>query len=82
MCIRDSATAVLAGRGLTRADAEAAASALLHFVLGHVAEEQARLDWERFGHPDPDRAPTATAASFDLGLGLLLDGVGVRFSLP
>lgn len=72
---------VLVQEGVSPADADAAASAVLHFVLGHVAEEQARRDWERFGRPDPAREPTATAATFGLGADLLLDGIGARFSL-
>jgi TetR/AcrR family transcriptional regulator, tetracycline repressor protein len=73
---------VLASAGVTTHDADAAAAAIWHFVLGHVAEEQARRDWERFGRPDPAAGPTATAATFDLGTALLLDGIAARFSLP
>lgn len=69
---------LLVGSGLPLGDASAAASTVLHFVLGHVAEEQARRDWERFGHPDPERRPTATEASFVLGMELVLDGVASR----
>lgn len=73
-------TAALSAAGLSHPDADAAASALLHFVLGHVAEEQARADWERFGQPDPDRGPTATEQTFTVGVQLLVDGVKARFS--
>ncbi len=69
------AAGVLRGAGLSETDAEAAASTLVHFILGHVAQEQARLEWERFGKPDPDRGATATAASFAFGVRLILDGV-------
>ena len=68
---------LLATAGLTPAEARGAASALLYFVLGHVAEEQARLDWERFHPADPANAEEA-GASFALGVGLLLDGVAAR----
>ena len=81
---RDAAShpsALLVAGGLGRPDAVGAASTLLHFILGHVAEEQARQDWERFGRPDPERTPTATAASFDLGVGLLLDGIASRLDV-
>jgi len=74
--------ALLEASGLGQSDAEALASAVLHFVLGHVAEEQARSDWERFGQPDPGRSATATGVTFDVGVHLLLDGAGLRFSLP
>lgn len=70
--------AVLQSAGLAAGPAYAAAAAVLHFTLGHVAEEQARRDWERFGKPDPERRPTATADSFDLGVEVLLDGVEAR----
>lgn len=70
-----AAAAVLGGAGLAAPDADAAATTLLHFVLGHVAQEQARLEWERFGKPDPDRASTATAESFAFGVDLILDGI-------
>lgn len=70
------AAAALRAAGLPGPDAEAAASTLVHFVLGHVAQEQARLEWERFGKPDPDRGATATGASFAFGVRLILDGIG------
>jgi len=73
-------TRVLTSAGLSGADAGAAAAAVFHFVLGHVAEEQARLDWERFGRPDPAGLPTATAATFEVGVELLLDGIAARFA--
>nr|NLI49770.1 TetR family transcriptional regulator [Propionibacterium sp.] len=72
------AAALLGAAGLPAPDAAAAASTLVHFVLGHVVQEQARLEWERFGKPDPDRAPTATQASFTLGVGLILDGIAAH----
>lgn len=68
---------LLAAAGLTPTQARGAASALLHFVLGHAAEEQARLDWERFHPADPALALDADE-SFSLGVGLLLDGVETR----
>lgn len=85
LCAVDAAAPpalVLAQAGVPDADAAAAASTLVHFVLGHVAEEQARLDWERFGRPDPGRRRTATDGTFELGVGLLIDGVASRFRLP
>lgn len=68
---------LLAAAGLPPAEARGAASALLYFVLGHVAEEQARRDWERFHPADPTTAVDADAG-FALGIGLLLDGVEAR----
>ncbi len=68
---------LLATAGLSTVEARGAASALLYFVLGHVAEEQARLDWERFHPADPGKAMDADAACA-LGVGLILDGVSAR----
>ncbi len=68
---------LLATAGLDPDAARGAASALVHFVLGHAAEEQARLDWERFHPADPSAAPD-DAATFALGVRLLLDGVEAR----
>ena len=70
----------LVAAGLAGSDAYAAAASVLHFTLGHVAEEQARRDWELFGKPDPARAATATPASFALGVDLLLDGIDARLA--
>lgn len=68
---------VLAAAGLPPAEARGAASALLYFVLGHVAEEHARRDWERFHPADPATAMDADA-HFSLGVALILDGVEAR----
>lgn len=68
---------LLAAAGLAPDEARGAASALLYFVLGHVAEEQARHDWERFNPGEPGAAAAGDEA-FALGVGLLLDGVDAR----
>lgn len=67
----------LKAAGLRPPDADAAATAVLHFVLGHVAEEQARRDWERFG-PGQTLVPAADGEAFALGVGLLQAGIAVR----
>lgn len=77
---RHPATLLAAG-GLTPADAHTAASTLLHFILGHVAEEQARRDWERFG-PKTGENVRGDEATFELGLALILDGIGTRLDGP
>ncbi len=69
---------VLAAAGLVPDAALAASGTLLHFVIGHVAEEQAHADWTRLGRPDAAEAVPATDASFTLGLDLILDGVGAQ----
>ena len=68
---------LLAAAGLAPDEARGAASALLYFVLGHVAEEQARQDWERFNPGEPGAAAAGDEA-FALGVGLLLDGGDAR----
>lgn len=67
----------LAEAGLPDAEARAAAQALVRYVLGHVAEEQAQADFDRLGpgHAGPP-ADRVDAASFAFGVRLLLDGVG------
>lgn len=69
-------TTLLATAGLLPAEAAGAASTLLYFVLGHVSEEQARLGWERF-HP-PVASGVDADDSFEVGLGLLMEGVEAR----
>lgn len=65
--------------GIGPASAEAAATALVHFVLGHTAEVQAHDQLRRIGGlpeqaeptPDPEQA-------FRTGLEILLDGLQQR----
>lgn len=71
----EPAAATLRSAGLSEPDAVAAATTLLHFALGHVAEEQARLDWVRFGKPD-GAEPSATPGTYAFGVGLILTGIG------
>lgn len=57
-------------------NADAVAAAWLHLVLGHVAEEQARADWRRYGS-GPSASPTPDAdAAFAVALRLLVAGTG------
>lgn len=71
---------LLAAAGLPPGQAVVAATTCLHFILGHVAEEQARLDNQRFGArtATPSAPPTDPDLSFEFGLGLVLDGVASR----
>jgi TetR/AcrR family tetracycline transcriptional repressor len=57
--------------------ARAAATTILHFVFGHVSEEQAHLQASSVGAIG-GASRGADAASFDLGLSLILDGVRQR----
>ncbi|KQX73915.1 MULTISPECIES: TetR/AcrR family transcriptional regulator [Aeromicrobium] len=61
--------------GLPPELARAAATTILHFVFGHVSEEQAHLQASSVGAIGDDAPAGADAASFDLGLSLILDGV-------
>ncbi|NLT30095.1 MAG: TetR family transcriptional regulator [Propionibacterium sp.] len=70
-------TTLLAAAGLPPAEARVAATTVLHLVLGQVAEQQARQVWERFAGPGPEDDPGAERG-FEIGLGLLLDGVETR----
>jgi TetR/AcrR family tetracycline transcriptional repressor len=65
--------------GMAETEAHAAASALIHFVLGHTAEVQAHDQLLRIGGlPDPhDEAPDPEVA-FRLGLQIFLDGLQQR----
>ena len=72
---------LLAAAGLPPAEAVAAATCCLHFILGHVAEEQARLEWRRFGRTAED-VPYRLGDddSFAIGIALRLDGVAARLA--
>ncbi|MCK8672655.1 MULTISPECIES: TetR/AcrR family transcriptional regulator C-terminal domain-containing protein [unclassified Rhodococcus (in: high G+C Gram-positive bacteria)] len=78
---RDSFVAVAQRAGLSRAHAELAGYALLHYVLGHTVDEQSRLQLAEFGaltrSPVSPDVTTETPATSDDDL---LDGdPAVRF---
>ena len=78
---RDSFVAVTQRAGLSRAHAELAGYALLHYVLGHTVDEQSRLQLAEFGaltrSPVSPDVTTETPATSDDDL---LDGdPAVRF---
>lgn len=56
--------------------ARVGARTLVHFVLGHVADEQARSSDD----PDPAERGAVTDDDFAVGLGLILDGLTQRFT--
>lgn len=70
-------TTVLATAGLPPAEAKVAATTVLHFVLGQVAEEQAHQVWQRFAGPSAGNE-SAGDETFRVGLALILDGVATR----
>jgi AcrR family transcriptional regulator len=63
--------------GLDERFARAAARTMLHFVFGHVLDEQTHLQAASAGAIDdePDGGDAADGASFEQGLDLLLAGV-------
>jgi TetR/AcrR family tetracycline transcriptional repressor len=67
----------ISGAGFDGAFAGAAATTILHFVFGHVSDEQTHLQASSVGAIDGpfDRSDSA---SFELGLTLILDGIRLR----
>lgn len=67
--------------GFDRATSRRAATALLHFVLGHVSHEQQRMQYDSLGVLADDVAPAALdehgeqSAAFAFGVALLIDGL-------
>ncbi|MBD5381566.1 TetR/AcrR family transcriptional regulator C-terminal domain-containing protein [Clavibacter sepedonicus] len=75
---RDTLSAAVAAGGLGEADCARAASAILHFVLGHVVHEQQRVQLDRLGlltARDGEEDPTG---DFAFGIDLLVRGLGTR----
>ncbi len=75
----ETAAKILQRTGLSDTEAQAAAAALIHLVLGHAGEVQAHEQLERAGAlaADRDIAPDPSAA-FTIGLEILLDGLASR----
>ncbi|MBC7517491.1 MAG: TetR family transcriptional regulator [Microbacteriaceae bacterium] len=87
-CLREA----IAGGGFDPIISEIAASALLHYILGHVSHEQQRLQADSLGvvagsvAADPAgvaatdaNAPTQRAP-FDFGITLLIDGLELQLT--
>jgi TetR/AcrR family tetracycline transcriptional repressor len=70
--------AAVSRAGFDEAFARAAAMTILHFVFGHVSDEQIHLQANSVGAIDADPADRSRSGSFDLGLSLILDGVRQR----
>ncbi|MCW2768965.1 MAG: TetR family transcriptional regulator [Aeromicrobium sp.] len=64
--------------GFDEVFARAAAMTVLHFVFGHVSDEQTHLQANSVGAIDDAPLDRAGAGSFDLGLSLILDGIRQR----
>lgn len=70
--------AAISSAGFDEAFARAAATTVLHFVFGHVSEEQTHLQANSAGAIDAEPLDRADADSFELGLTLILDGIRLR----
>ncbi|RII93147.1 TetR family transcriptional regulator, partial [Clavibacter californiensis] len=75
---RRSLSAAVAAGGFGEADCARAASALLHFVLGHVAHEQQRIELDRLGLLPGHARDEDPARDFAFGIDLLVRGLTTR----
>ena len=71
----DSISRAIAAAGVDDSFARVAATTVLHFVFGHVSDEQMHLQAGSAGAIDADPLDRRGAASFDLGLSLILGGI-------
>ena len=71
----DEIAAALADSGLPVADVPVAARAVLHFVFGHVLDEQTHLQAGSAGALD---AGPREESDFGFGLAIVLDGIRLR----
>lgn len=82
---QDPTVAALTGRvraaGVPQAQARVGAAALVHYVLGHTAHEQAHAQLVA-GAPADAGAGHDPGERFELGLALLLDGLALRVAEP
>lgn len=75
-------TAAVASAGFDEQFARTAAMTVLHFVFGHVSDEQTHVQANSVGAIDSDPFGRADTVSFDLGLSLILDGIRTRAVSP
>ncbi|AMY19310.1 MULTISPECIES: TetR/AcrR family transcriptional regulator C-terminal domain-containing protein [Nocardiaceae] len=80
--IRDRLAEPVRAAGLAEDEADPAALAVLHFVLGATTDEQSRMQLDSLGALPDDEGPVAlgtdAAAGFALGLTLFVDGIRHR----
>lgn len=81
---RDNLVASIVDDGYDEITAQRAATAILHFVLGHVSHEQQRMQYDSLGVRAPDTGASALeedpSAEFDFGVDLLVSGLEVSRS--
>jgi TetR/AcrR family tetracycline transcriptional repressor len=78
---QDALADALGAGGFDAVFAHQAAATLLHFVLGHVSDEQLHLQANSVGAIDSSPLRETGTASFDLGLSLITDGIRQRHQL-
>jgi AcrR family transcriptional regulator len=79
---REGLTAAITADGSDPAVADRAATAMLHFVMGHVSHEQQRMQYDSFGVVAPEAGAdplqaSGSAVDFAFGVDLLIDGLQV-----
>ncbi|MEJ7635420.1 TetR/AcrR family transcriptional regulator C-terminal domain-containing protein [Aeromicrobium sp.] len=74
--------AAISSGGFDDEFAGAAATTILYFLFGHVSDEQTHLQANSVGAIDAEPLGRAGSESFDLGLGLILDGIRLQQSSP
>jgi TetR/AcrR family tetracycline transcriptional repressor len=64
-------------RGFDPETSTRAATALLHFILGHVSHEQQRLQYDSLGviSVDADHVATADSEAFAFGISVIIEGL-------
>ena len=73
---RDTLSNAVAAGGFSEVQCAHAASALLHFVLGHVAHEQQRIQLDRLGLLPAGADEAHPTRDFAFGVDLLVRGLG------
>jgi TetR/AcrR family transcriptional regulator, tetracycline repressor protein len=71
-------TSVISVGGFADPFARSAATTLLHFVFGHVSDEQTHRQANSAGAIDAEPLVRADSDTFELGLTLILDGIRLR----
>jgi AcrR family transcriptional regulator len=73
----DRLAAPISGAGFDPKTTERAAATLLHFILGHVSQEQQRMQYDSLGALSPavTEREDDPSADFEFGVGLLVGGL-------
>ena len=79
---RDRLASAIARGGFDTGATRLAATALLHFVLGHVSHEQQRLQFDSLGVVSPDAVDDAAVDGFLFGVDVFIAGLRARATVP